>query len=218
VVDHLALLEGEVVAMAAALRAADPVRVVESCPGWTVADLTSHVTAVHHWVLGALRNEGPPPYDEVPADADAYAAASTSLVSRLRELPADAPCWTFNRDDATAGFWRRRQLQEVSIHRWDVDGHALDPVIAGDGVAEVVDFFLPRQVKAGRTTLPAGRVVLDSGTSSWTLVDGEGPRAVVGADAATLNLLLWGRRTLDDVTVEGDTGFAAAVFAAALTP
>lgn len=204
--------------MAAALRAADPARDVASCPGWTVADLAAHLTAVHRWVLGALKNEGSPPYDEVPADADAYADASTSLVARLRELPVDAPCWTFNRDDQTAGFWRRRQLQEVSIHRWDVDGHPLHEVVAEDGVAEVVDFLLPRQLRAGRTTLPPGRLVLATGSRTWTLTDGEGPRAVVSADAPTLNLLLWGRRTLHDATVDGDAAFAEAVFASALTP
>jgi len=52
----------------------------------------------------------------------------------------------------------------------------------------------------------------------WTLTDGEGPQAVVHADAPTLNLLLWGRRTLEDTVVTGDTAFAAEVFAAALTP
>ncbi|HUR13875.1 MAG TPA: maleylpyruvate isomerase family mycothiol-dependent enzyme [Mycobacteriales bacterium] len=217
--DHLALLEGEVVAMAAALRAADPTRDVASCPGWTVQDLTNHITAVHRWVLGALRNEGSPPYDDsVVSTADDYAAAATALVTRLRELPEDAPCWTFNRDDQTAGFWRRRQLQEVSIHRWDVEQHEIDEAVAEAGVDEVVSFFLPRQVRSGRTTLPAGHVGLDTGRAMWTLVDGDGPRAFLHAGAPDLNLLLWGRRTLDEVVVEGDAAFAAAVFAAALTP
>jgi uncharacterized protein (TIGR03083 family) len=129
-VDHLALLEGEVVAMAAALRTADPARDVPSCPGWTVQALTDHITAVHRWVLGALRNEGAPPYDETPATPDDYWQAASELVTRLRELPQDAPCWTFDRDDRPAAFWRRRQLQEVSVHRWDVDQHEIDETIA----------------------------------------------------------------------------------------
>ena len=217
-VDHLALLEGEVAAMAAALAKTDPDRDVPSCPGWTVSALTAHITAVHRWVLGALRNEGAPPYDEVAATPLDYAAAATALVTRLRELPTDAPCWTFNRDDQTAAFWRRRQLQEVSIHRWDVDRHDLDLVIATEGVNEVVDFFLPRQLGMGRTTLPSGTLTLSDGARSWTLVSGDGPAATVNGDTGALNLLLWGRRTLDEVVVEGDGAFAAAVFAAALTP
>jgi uncharacterized protein (TIGR03083 family) len=217
-VDHLALLEGEVVAMTAALRATDPARDVPSCPGWTVADLAAHLTAVHRWVLGALRNEGAPPYDEQPASPDDYAAASGELVARLRELPEDAPCWTFDRDDRTAAFWRRRQLQEVSIHRWDVDQHEIDETIAGAGVDEVVEFFLPRQLALGRTTVPEGSLRLVAPNREWTLLSGDGAAASVHGSAADLNLLLWGRRTLDEVTVDGDASFATAVFAAALTP
>lgn len=215
--DHLALLQGEVVAMAAALRAADPARPVRSCPGWDVAALTAHLTAVHHWVLGALRNEGSPPYDEKPASPQDYAAAAGALVERLQELPPDAPCWTFDRDDRTAAFWRRRQLQEVSVHRWDVEEHAIDPAVAEAGVDEVVEFFLPRQVQLGRTTLPPGTVVLDSGTRSWTIGAG-GPTATVRGPASDLDLLLWGRRSLEQLQVDGDRDVAQAVLRSGLTP
>ena len=204
--------------MAAALRAADPARDVPSCPGWTVADLTAHLTAVHRWVLGALRDEGSPPYDEQPASPDEYAAAAGELVARLRELPPDAPCWTFDRDDRTAAFWRRRQLQEVSVHRWDVDQHEIDEPVAEAGVDEVVGFFLPRQLALGRTTVPEGGLRLVAPGKEWALLPGDEPTATVRGSAADLNLLLWGRRTLDEMTVEGDASFAAAVFAAALTP
>ena len=205
--------------MAAALRAADLAAEVPSCPGWVVQDLCNHLTAVHRWARLALNDEGPPPYDEsVHSTPDDYASVAQDLVKRLQEREPDAPSWTFDRNNPTASFWRRRQLQEVSIHRWDVDQHAVDDSIAADGVTEVVDFFLPRQLRAGRTTLPAGRLVMEAGDQTWTLVDGEGPSAVVRADAPTLNLLLWGRRTLDDAAVSGDTAFAAEVFSAALTP
>jgi uncharacterized protein (TIGR03083 family) len=217
--DHLALLEAEVAATAAALRAADPAAPVPACPGWAVQELTNHLTAVHRWVLLALRNEGSPPYDEtVPATPDDYADVAGAMVERLRELPADAPCWTFDRDNRTASFWRRRQLHEVCVHRWDVEQHDLEPAVAADGIDEVVGFFLPRQVALGRTTLPPGRLVLDAGDRSWTLTDGDGPSAVVSADAGTLDLLLWGRRALHDTAVTGDGGFAGDVFRAALTP
>lgn len=204
--------------MAAALRAADPARDVPSCPGWTVQDLTNHLTAVHRWVLGALRDEGSPPYDERPASPEDYAAAGAQMVARLGELPLDAPCWTFDRDDRTAAFWRRRQLQEVSVHRWDVEQHEIDDTIAAAGVDEVVSFFLPRQLALGRTTVPEGGLVLVAPTRTWELLPGAEPAARVVGSAADLNLLLWGRRTLDEVRVEGDAAFAAAVFAAALTP
>ena len=217
--DHLALLEGEVVAMAAALRAVDLSSPVPGCPGWTRQDLSNHLSAVHRWVRLALDNDGSPPFVEtVVSSPDDYEAAASAMVTRLKELAPDAPCWTFNRDNQTTSFWRRRQLQEVSVHRWDADEHEIDPEIAADGVGEVVDFFLPRMLGQGRTAVPDGTVVLDDGSRSWTVRATDGPRVVVKADAPTLNLLLWGRRTLKDTTVEGDPAFAAAFFDAALTP
>jgi uncharacterized protein (TIGR03083 family) len=217
--NHLALLEAEVAATADAFRAADLSAPVAACPGWTVQDLCNHLAAVHRWVRLALNNDGAPPYDEsVPTTPDGYAQAAGEMVSRLKEMAPDALCWTFNKDNPTASFWHRRQLQEVSVHRWDAEQHAIDPEVAEDGIDEVVTFFLPRQLRLSRTELPAGMLLLDTGTHTWTLTDGEGPQAVVSADPATLNLLLWGRRTLDDAVVTGDTAFAAEVFAAALTP
>lgn len=216
--DHLALLADEVVAMTAAVRDADPTAPVASCPGWTVADLTAHLTGVHRWVLAALKDEGTPAYQEPPATPEAYAEAAAAMVARLRELPPDAPCWTFDRGNRTASFWRRRQLHEVTVHRWDLQQQRIPDEVAADGVSEVVEFFLPRMLTKGGTVVPAGRLVLDDGARSWTLVDGEGPIATVRADAPTLNLLVWGRRTLDDASVDGDGAFAKAVFATALTP
>jgi uncharacterized protein (TIGR03083 family) len=198
-VDHLAVLEGEVAAMTAALAAADPATPVEACPGWTVRELGGHITGVHRWVLAALDGDGPPPYDETP-QADpvaAYDAAAQSLVARLRELPTDHPCWTFDRSNPTASFWRRRQVHEVSVHLWDVAPYELTDAVAEDGIDEVLDFFLPRQVKAGRTTLPAGTLELRTPHRSWTV--GEGPATVVEGSASELLLALWGRgRRLPD--------------------
>lgn len=205
--------------MTAAVRDADPTAAVASCPGWTAADLVAHLTAVHRWARAALDGTDAPPYDEQPATADDYAAAAGALVERLRALPADAPCWTFSSADRTAAFWRRRQLHEVTIHHWDLAQQQLRDEVAADGVSEVVDLFLPRMIKRGAAVLPPGQLVLTDGTRSWQVGNAPGPEAVVTADAPTLNLLVWGRRTLDDTAaVTGDAAFAAAVLAAALTP
>ena len=196
--DHLALLEGEVVAMADALRDADPAQPVPACPGWTVRELAAHVTGVHRWVLKALDNNGPPPFDETPDDGDLaarYAEAAQAMVQRLRELPKDAPAWTFNKNDGTAGFWHRRQLHEVAIHRWDAQPYVLDDAIATDGIDEVFDFFVPRQLTRGSLTLPAERLTLTTGDRTWHL--GEGPETAVEGKASDLLLMLWQRsRTL----------------------
>ena len=141
----------------------DPAREVISCPGWTLRDLTDHLGGVHQWAAHAVV-EGDPSLDPEPAPpADAAALAAwyrryaTTLVDVLAARPAEAPAWTLDRDDRTAGFWRRRQVHEVTMHLWDAE-HALgraqpiEPELAWDGVAEVVDILYPRQVRLGRTS------------------------------------------------------------------
>ena len=196
--DHLALLESEVAAMAQAVREADLGAPVPSCPGWTVADVVAHLTGVHRWVLRALDNEGAPPYDEEPQPDPAadYERQATALLDRLRALPPDAPAWTFDKHNKTAGFWRRRQLHEVSVHRWDVQPYQLPREVAEDGVDEVLDFFLPRQIATGRTEVPEGTLRLVSPERVWAFGDGRPVQTAQGT-ASDLALGLWGRVELD---------------------
>jgi uncharacterized protein (TIGR03083 family) len=194
-VDHLGLLEGEVLAMKQALLHIDPATPVPACPGWTLRELTGHLMGVHRWVRNALDSDGPPLYDEPVLEGDlseAYFDASQDMVARLRELPASHPCWTFDRGNRTAGFWIRRQLHEVAMHRYDVAPYAQTDEVALDGIDEVMTFFAPRQVSAGRTTLPDGRLVVATGEHQWTLGHGDTVALVTGAPQQVL-LQLWGR-------------------------
>lgn len=196
--DHLALLEGEVARMVQAVRDADLAAPIASCPGWTAADLVAHLTGVHRWVLAALDDAGPPAYDETPQPDPVgdYERHATALLDRLRAVSPDTPAWTFDRHNRTAGFWRRRQLHEVSVHRWDLQPYVLDREVAEDGVDEVLDFFLPRQVGSGRTTLPEGTLRLVSPERAWAFGDGRPVQTAQGT-ASDLALGLWGRVELD---------------------
>jgi uncharacterized protein (TIGR03083 family) len=199
VVDYLALLEAEVVAMAAALGAADPDAAVTSCPGWTVRDLAAHVTNVHRWALAALDGTSPPEYDErLPAGPldEPYAAAAQALLDGLRSRPDDAPAWTFDRHNRTVGFWKRRQLHEIAVHRWDVAPYELDPAVAEDGIDEVLDFFLPRQIASGRTVAPEGTLRLVSPDRTWDFGAGR-PVTTAEGPAGSLALALWRRGSID---------------------
>lgn len=199
--DHLALLETEVAGMTAALAANDPEAAVTACPGWTVRSLAGHVTTLHRWVTESLDRTDMPPFDEQPATgaaadlAAAYSDAGTAMVRRMRELPSDHPCWTFDRTNHTAGFWHRRQMHELAVHRWDLDGHHLAEPVAADGVDEALDFFVPRMLKAGRATLPDGTLELVSPVRTWTVGSGE-PVAQVQGSAGDLLLAMWGRNNL----------------------
>lgn len=198
-IDHLALLQGEVVAMTAALRQADPAAAVPSCPGWTVADLAAHVVGVHRWARAALDSERPPAMSETSVTgplAEAYADAADDLVRELAARPADSPAWTFDKHNRTTGFWVRRQLHEITVHRWDLEPFEIDPVVAADGIDEVLDFMVPRRVAAGRLTPPEGTLRLVSPDRSWHFGDGRPVQTAEGTPGALL-LALWGRGDLD---------------------
>ncbi len=181
--------------MATALRDADPGAPVAACPGWTVRELAGHLTGIHRWVLAALDGQSPPPLDETPADGDlaeTYAATGQELATTLRRLPPDHPCWTFDSGHRTASFWRRRQVHEIAVHRWDVAPYPLDDEVAEDGLDEVVDFWVPRMVRTGRTALPPGTLHL--GTTGRSRSVGEGtPEETVHGSSGDVLLALWGR-------------------------
>lgn len=199
--DHLSLLEREVEATAAALAGSDPEAPVPACPGWTVRDVAQHVTTLHRWVRLALDSCEMPPFKEVAAEPDAaaiaaaYADSGADMLARMRELPVDHSCWTFDKTNPTAGFWHRRQLHELSIHRFDITPYTLADDVASDGIDEALDFLLARMLHTGRATLPEGALQLVSDDRTWSIGEGE-PVAVAQGSAADLLLSLWGRGDL----------------------
>ncbi len=201
---------------------------VAACPGWDVAALATHLGRVHRWATAALRSDDEPAFPPRPGSvplATWYAEGAAALLGELAARDPAQPCWTLW-PPAVVGFWARRQALETLVHRWDAQtalGHpaAIAPDLAADGVGEVVDVMLPRQVALGRQPALSAALELRAGEHSWVVGDGE--RAVLTAPAADLLLLLWKRRTLSDVldaggVLTGSRGVAETVLAAALTP
>jgi uncharacterized protein (TIGR03083 family) len=202
---------------------------VEHCGSWTLYDLADHLGQGSIWAAVAITDqrgdfEGPAaPRDRV-APASWFRDTCGVLLAALDTDPS-ATAWTIA-PPPTAGFWQRRRTLETLIHRWDAE-HALgvtgplDPVLAADGVAEVVGTMAPRQVRLGRTTAPrhAVRLRASDTDSSWVLGPGE-PVTAIRATAADLLLLLWGRLPADDaaITWDGDRQTAQAVLGGALAP
>ncbi|MGQ7296001.1 maleylpyruvate isomerase N-terminal domain-containing protein [Quadrisphaera sp. KR29] len=243
------LVEREAGRLAAALRPEGLAVVVPGCPGWTLADLARHTGGVHRWARAALGTapdgspggepSGPPDDDAVPAW---FAVGAGELVAALASLSPAAPCWTFAAAEApaTAAFWARRQAHETALHRWDAESAlaaaglaaAPDPAtwlgedVAADGVAEVADVMLPRQVRLGRTPALPGALALES-PSGRSLLGGAGapqPAAELRGPAPALLLLVWGRTTLDAelatgrLALAGSRDAAARLLSGALTP
>lgn len=202
---------------------------VEHCGDWTLFDLAEHLGRENLWAAAAVtERRGDYTAADAPRDPAQLAAwfnrTAAVLLETLNTDPS-LPAWTFY-PPHTVGFWQRRRCLETLVHRWDAE-HALgmlsdlDSVVAGEGIAEVIDTFLPRQIERGRVSpLPHAVRLVDANTdSAWVLGSGT-PVATVRATAADLLLLLWGRLAPNDhrFTWQGDRHIGHTVLATPLVP
>ena len=155
---YQAALQAETARFAAAVHEADPARPVPTCPEWTLAQLAEHVGQAHRWVTVVLERRAPVPNAEVrarvPQDPDERSAWLVAGARRLgqavREVGPATRVWSWS-EDQTARFWLRRTTHDTLVHRVDAElavGRevAVDPALAADGVADLLDMFavLPR--------------------------------------------------------------------------
>jgi uncharacterized protein (TIGR03083 family) len=202
---------------------------VEHCGDWTLYDLADHLGRENLWVASAVtEGRGDHRAPAAPRDRDAltsWFADTAGVLLAVLDTDPSASAWTIA-PPPTVGFWQRRRCLETLVHRWDAE-HALgaagplDPVLAADGVAEVIDTMAPRQVRLGRTSEPRHSIRLNptDAASSWVLGPGD-PVATIRASAADLLLLLWGRLPADDQAIawDGDRERAMTTLAGALVP
>jgi uncharacterized protein (TIGR03083 family) len=184
---------------------------VPSCPEWTLRDLTSHLGRVQRfWAEIITRGEDVEPEfpdpNEEPMNASALRekmrASTRALLDALRTTRWDAPAWTWWRDDRTVGAIARHQVQEAAVHRWDAQLASGTPTpllraLADDGIDEML--WIARQFQEAP---PVAFAATDSG-NTYSASEQEA-RATVAATASDLVLLMYGRRSLDDVEVRGD--------------
>jgi uncharacterized protein (TIGR03083 family) len=225
--DYLDGVRAQISGMAADLQGKDPGARVSTCPDWDLAELIRHTGRVHRWVTEIARTRsleyvnwkkldlGLP---ESPAALPAWLAAGADpLIDALCAADPATPLWSFGQD-ASVGWWTRRQLHETTVHR--SDGQltvGLSPQIptdvALDGIEELLDVMLPAVGSAKRVAEldRAGDSLHLHATDApgeWTITfteDGFGwdrghskaTVAVRGA-AADLYLLMWNRRRLAD--------------------
>lgn len=163
----LAALRADGPAFQDAVTQTGPAAEVPACPGWTVADLTEHLTARLHWVRelaprGVIDRPADPvvpePRPEWPDALDGLRRELTGTVETLDALDPDFPSWTWPAQARKAGFWQRRMAHEVSIHRWDAESAAgrataIETKLAADGVNEVLDTWLPAGRRKGPTDM-----------------------------------------------------------------
>jgi uncharacterized protein (TIGR03083 family) len=227
---YLAHLRRDFGAFEACLSAAGDLSArVEHCGDWTLYDLADHLGRGNLWAAaGVTEQHGdhesrPAPRD--PAALVTWLSGTCAVLLSALDADPSAEAWTIA-PPPTVGFWQRRRCLETLVHRWEAEHAigvhgAIDPELADDGVAEVVDTMAPRQVRLGRASAPrhAVRLVATDTRSQRTLGPGE-PVAAVRATAADLLLMLWGRLAADDPAIawEDDSQEARATLGHALTP
>ncbi|MEU4560037.1 maleylpyruvate isomerase family mycothiol-dependent enzyme [Actinoplanes sp. NPDC023936] len=221
--DHLTLLRRDLAAFRDCLDG-DLTATVEHCGGWTLADLAAHLGQGNLWAATAVterRGDHRPP---APATGIGpwFTETAETLLEALDVDPA-TEAWTFA-PPRTAGFWQRRRCLETVVHLWDAQ-HALgtaeplDPALAGDGIAEVIEVFVPRMIKRGLAAEPVVAVrftATDLGTS-WMLGPGD-PVAEIDGTAEELMLALWNRRPIAWERLTGDEAAARAALRGPLVP
>jgi uncharacterized protein (TIGR03083 family) len=186
--DHLAGLRAAVSAFVAHAERAGLDAGVPTCPDWTVRRLLAHQGMVHRWAAAAVRGE------RVEAEGfEREGLASTDPVGWLREgadevvasieTAADDVRTVVFLNDAPPPrrFWARRQCHETTMHAVDALSADLgrrprasdtwiDPVLARDGIDELLGGFLTRNHSRLRCEDPMTVLVAPTDADeSWRL-------------------------------------------------
>lgn len=199
--EHLDHLTEDTRRYGAVLRTGSLDAPVPGCPDWTLRDLTRHVGTVHRWALAQATGAPREPRRTVPDDelAGWFTVGADQLHAGLAAADPAAACPTFAGPGQVA-FWVRRMAHELLVHRVDaqragrLEPDPLDPLLAADGIAEVVEVMLPRL--ADQENGPRRPLVLLTPEGSWTVdvpgAGGPAPVTVRGRSGDVL-LALWGR-------------------------
>jgi uncharacterized protein (TIGR03083 family) len=153
--------------------------------------------------------------------------AGDELDAALVDLQPEETVWTFVPPRQTGAFVFRRLAMETSIHRWDAeDAHGIarpfDDVLARDGIDEMLMMFREDPAYEENKERRHGQTVLlreDPGPGCWLVSfdrsgiatsHDSGPADVtVAGSASDLWLYLMGRRSPQEMRIEGDKELAA---------
>ena len=232
---YLAALQTEGELFAAAIAAVGPDAPIPTCPDWTMTDLVHHVGEVHRWattvVTGALAKPSLIPADflgPLPGDdrlVEWFRDGHAGLVDALATAPAALQAFVFHADSPPPQlFWARRQAHETTMHRVDAESAAgaptaIDPVVAADGIDEMLTGFAPRRITPLHADQPVSLLVItDDQAGAWRLTISDGPPVTerveassgadadctVGGRADDLNRALWNRVGTETLRISGD--------------
>jgi uncharacterized protein (TIGR03083 family) len=153
--------------------------------------------------------------------------AGDELDAALVDLHPEETVWTFVPSRQTGAFVFRRLAMETTIHRWDAeDAHGIaqpiDDTLARDGIDEILMMFREDPAYEDNKDRRHGQKILlreDPGPFRWlvsfdqsgiTTAPDDGPADVtIAGTASDLWLFIMGRRSPEEMHIEGDTALAA---------
>jgi uncharacterized protein (TIGR03083 family) len=173
----------------------DPETPVPTCPGWTFKQLFRHVGRGNRWAAQIISerrvspldprevHDGRPP-DDPDAAIDWLNAGAAQVLKAVDQIGTDARVWT-HLGAKPAGWWIRRRVHEVAVHRADVAlavgaDFDLPAEFAADAVSEWLEFATATAAKRHGEPLALGASVhlhaTDDGlgpAGEWTVVHDE---------------------------------------------
>lgn len=205
-------------------------RQVPSCPDWDLEALISHCATVWTFVRSSIaageridlamiaRPDGAVSHWH----QDAFAA----LTGVLDAHEPDDPVWTWDAQNQSMRFWRRRMAHEATMHRWDAESalgvtpSPINPELAVDGIDELFDVYVRVRNPTGfagngetvhfHATDAHGEWVVTRTPTGMT-VERAHAKSDVAARGSAQDLLLfvWGRIGPDRLETFGETALLA---------
>lgn len=231
--DFVAALRDENARFAEAAARAGGSSPVASCPGWNVDDLVFHLVKVQNMFNGMLSTPTAQSPKDLPrieraADSAALLDQFRSGAQRLEDLLAglddDARVWTFTGGD-TALWVKRRQAQEVLVHRFDAESAGVgvsgaDAALCADGVDELLQVFLPFRFDTAKTAMEGSVHLHCTDTDGEWMVTPSDDGPVVSREhakgdvalrgpAQLLLQVMWRRISVDDALAVGAEVFGS---------
>ena len=189
---------------------------IPSCPDWTAGDLVFHLGSVHRFWAAAVSERNPearPNLDDGDVDdADLVSWARDQTVALVDALAvaSGVPCWTWWGEPRTADAVARHQVQEAAVHCWDIckalgQDFAIPTDQAVDGIAEFLE------VMSSSMEMPSEHHLAfqpNDGADAITYGDLSLPPITLSGSASDIVLVIYKRRPLEILRVDGDVTIA----------
>lgn len=158
--DLLATVPASTAALARAAVEAGLETPVPTCPGWTVERLVDHAGKVLRMVGKVVETGGPvdgrtlPKPPAGPLVVQWFTEMANATVAALSALDPADELWNWAGAPPVAAFWHRRMAHEMVVHGTDAAlaagrSREIDPVLAADGIDELLTVLLPAKVSLG---------------------------------------------------------------------